>query len=573
MRAPPRAACLPFLLALLLWPALGPSAWASAARDELLRLVPDDVGLCLAVTDLRGHADKLLNSPWVKRLFQSPLGQELTASPEVRKLDKLEGVLRQKLDVDLARLRDDIFGDAVVFAYRFGPPGKREQEQGLMLLRARDAKLLARLVDRINKEARQSGEVKELEPRDYRGVRYYYRKKGAEQQYYFVSGPLLALAGREELLKEVMDRRLAPAEGRKPSGPARGLRGTADALAALWLNPRALDAELREKATRSGGIEARVLQTFRGYWEALDGITVALVVGPEPELRLALQGRPEALPPACRRLLEVAAGPSELWERFPRGAAVTLAGRLDFAALDRVLADFLTPEADEARRQGLQRGLGAALGMDVFADVLPRLGPDWGLCVVDAPGRAAFPHVLFALRVRPGPEKAPVDRAVVKALQFFAELAVYGYNSTHKDVLRLKAHRQGPVQVKYLTGAGALPPGVEPAFALKEGYLVLASSPAAVERFGAAAAAPPPAAEVPLLRLSLRELARLLQPRKKALAAFLAGKNHVPAKAVERGLDGLLQVLALADRLDLTQRSEPGQVTWTLRLRFDSQAP
>jgi hypothetical protein len=573
MRAPFRAAGLASLLVLLAGPARLPAARAGDPRDELLRLVPDDVALCLTVTDLRGRAAKLASAPWVRRLLESPLGRAVTGSPEWRQLDKADEALRRKLGAGLARLRDDVFGDAVVLAFRLDRPG--QQNQALLLLRARDPALLARLAERVNKDQMASGELKELLPHDYRGVRYWCRKKADGEAFYFMSGPLLALAGREELLREVIDRRLAPAGGRQASGAAAGLRGTEGALAALWLNPRAFDAELKDKAAHSSGAEARLLETFRTYWRALDGVTVALAVTPEPRLRLALAGRPEALPPAARRLLRAAGRPSELWERFPAGAVLVAAGSSDAAAFDEIVGDFLTPEAREARRRALQSTLGAVLGLDVFTDVLPRLGPDSGYCLADTPGGTGFPHVLVALRVRGGPRRAPVDRAVGRALEFFATLGVVHYNSTHKEAVKLRALKQGDVEVRYLAGAADWPAGLEPAFALKAGYLVLASSPAAVRRFRDGPASPPPApgGEVPLLRLSLRDLARLLEARREGLVTFLAERNGVPAEAARRGLDGLLGVLALADRLDLTQRTEPGRVTWTLRLRVNRKEP
>ena len=39
------------------------------------------------------------------------------------------------------------------------------------------------------------------------------------------------------------------------------------------------------------------------------------------------------------------------------------------------------------------------------------------------------------------------------------------------------------VEIKYLANDKAYPPGLQPAFALKGGYLVLASSPEAIRRF------------------------------------------------------------------------------------------
>jgi hypothetical protein len=572
----------PFLLVLLLLPAFAVAACASTARDEVLQLVPDDMGLCLVVSDLRGQVEKLADAPWIKRFLGSSLGKMLIASPELAKLKKVDSQMRQGLGVGLAELRDEIFGDAVVLAYRPGAPDKPGQEQGLLVLRARKAELLARLVKRLNQEGQRTGEIKALQERQYRGVRYVQRKKAREDQYYFLSGSLLIGANREELLRAVIDRWLSAGPAKQSSRLVRGLRGTETALVALWLNPRAFDAELHQQQVQANRLDApigHILAVFQDYWRALDGITLAMKIVPEPELGLTLEGRAETLPAAFRQLVAVGSQPSELWDRFPQEAAVTAAGRVDFTALDQVVAEFLTAKVRERRRQRLQHSLGPMLdGLDLFTDVLPRLGPDYGFCLAAAPDPAAFPHVLVALRIQPGPEGAPVDEAVLRALRFFAGMAVAEHNRTHKATpIRLKELPQGTIRGVCLVGKGSFPTGMQPAFALKEGYLVLASCPAALERFGQPVpkedAVPRTGGEMPLLRIHLPRLARLLQAHREAFVTFLAEKNHVPRSAVERGLDGLLDLLGLADRLEVTSCTGEGRITWKLRLPTKSSGP
>src|SRR5260370_39535468 len=58
---------------------------AESARDELLRLVPDDVGFCLLLEDLRGHTARLLESPFVRQFEKSPMGGLLKTDPDWRK--------------------------------------------------------------------------------------------------------------------------------------------------------------------------------------------------------------------------------------------------------------------------------------------------------------------------------------------------------------------------------------------------------------------------------------------------------------------------------------------------------
>src|SRR5947209_6258834 len=95
------------LLGLLLSALCLPRARAASPADELLRLVPEDVGFCLVVEDLRGHSADLLGSPFAQAFRKSPLGTALARDPELAKLARVEEHLRTYLQVDWARLRDD----------------------------------------------------------------------------------------------------------------------------------------------------------------------------------------------------------------------------------------------------------------------------------------------------------------------------------------------------------------------------------------------------------------------------------------------------------------------------------
>ncbi len=153
-------------LAIILLIALAHPAPASTPRDDLLRLVPEDVGFCLVIQDLRGHSDAILRSPFIKKWWESPIGKAIANAPEQKKLAEFETQLKEGLGVTLAQLRDDILGDAVIFAYRPGGPGKEDQEVGLMLVHARDPKLLAEITSRFNDIQKQSGDLKDVLDRE-----------------------------------------------------------------------------------------------------------------------------------------------------------------------------------------------------------------------------------------------------------------------------------------------------------------------------------------------------------------------------------------------------------------------
>src|SRR5687768_6767289 len=79
---------LPILFLCLLCIAAPCPAQTPLPRDELLRLVPKDFGLCLIVNDLRGQTEKWQASNWFKSLSSSALGRSLLAAPEVQDLLK-----------------------------------------------------------------------------------------------------------------------------------------------------------------------------------------------------------------------------------------------------------------------------------------------------------------------------------------------------------------------------------------------------------------------------------------------------------------------------------------------------
>jgi hypothetical protein len=551
---------------------LAAPAHAVTPRDELLRLVPEDAGFCLVIDDLRGHWAQLFDSPFGQQFRQSAMGSALEADPAWKKLDKQRKHLERLLGVAWAKLRDEILGDAVVFAYIPGPPDKPDQDQGLILVRARNGKMLKKLVDGVNKVQKLSKELKSVEARDHDGRRYFHRVEAKSAQFYYLNGPILAISSQEAMLRRALDcDRLAKVDEEPPvAKQLRLLLGKDRRLASLWINPRAFDATITAKAKNAKNGEAAILKNFLTYWKALDGMALAASISDELEGTLAMRGKFMSLPEPARRVLLSAARPSELWRRFPDNALLAAAGRIDASAFEEMLGGFLTKESRTALRDALDRKFGATLDKDIIKEVLPCLGPDVGLCITaPEPGSKSWvPRAVFAVQARPG-DKAPfVDKAILSAVDAFAKVAVIDINNKHKEQkTSLKTVMQDKVEVKYLHSDKHFPPGLQPAYALKDGYLLLASSPDAIERFAVVKDAPSFGSEVPLVRMSLKELRRYLQEHKQLLAAALAANNKTKPEEAAKQLDALLLGLQFFDRLELTQRCAHEQVTLTLRVR------
>src|SRR5262245_1871727 len=555
-----------------LW--LGTAQPAGAApptpAEELLRFVPGDVTFCFVLRDLRGHAVALKTSPLAERLRDS-FAPALKGTPEWQKWEKANAVIEKLLGLSPERLRDDILGDAVVLAYRAGPPGKPQQEQGLLLIRAREAKTLAALVDRVNQVHKESGELKKLEEREHNGVKYFRRVERKDENFYCVRGPVLLYSGQESILREALTlEKKLPADKEAPVARQLRLLRADRSLLSVWLNPRAFDAVFEAKLDKAMGSEAAFLKTFVACWKAVESVAFTFALTTDLEMGVTVRARPEAVPAAVRGFFDEAASRSEVWSRIPDTALLAMGARTDLSALLGLIGAFQTKEDFEALKENLNRGLGAALGGNVATDVLPNVGPDWGLYVT-APRRDQKqwrPASVFAVRVSAGNGDVPVDRALVDALRSWAIQAATGHNKfKKKDFLRLKTMKQDRNEIHYLASERGQTVGLQPAFGLSGGYLILASSPEAFRRHVSTTASPAAAGEVPLLRLSLKDVRQYLSDRRDVLVSTLAEQHKLEPKEVGRNFDYVVAGLRFFDRLELVQKTSPGQATLTLRLR------
>src|SRR5262249_12409543 len=159
--------------------------------------------------------------------------------------------------------------------------------------------------------------------------------------------------------------------------------------------------------------------------------------------------------------------------------------------------------AKEVFQSGLEHSVGAILGRSAVKDVLPAIGPDWGLYVTAPPasGKEWAPRWTFAVRLARGDESDPLDEAILQVVQTWAHVGILSHNNHHTSrPLSLRTRLIDGIRVRHLSG-GIFPPGTEPAFGLKAGHLVVASTPVDVARFRAPATAAA-GKSVPVLQVS-----------------------------------------------------------------------
>ncbi len=559
-----RRACLWLLAAALGFSLLAAPARSEEPADELLRLLPDDLGFAVVIRDLRGHGRLIAESPFAAMLRNTEPARSFVSSPEVRKLREFDEILQKHLKTNLQQVRDDVLGDALVFAYWPGTPADSKGERGVFLAHARDPALLARLAEEINRLQRESGDLVKVEARTHEGVPYQRRQeKDGQVSYYLIQGPLLAYSDDEGSIQQIIK-----SQKQRPRASLRdqlhGL-GVHEALAVVWLNPRAFDQHLKRQLDQASDPTFTFLKTFTRSWKQLEGAALVVRIQQDIDLSLCVRMQTSALPEPARRFFAGLSQPSMLWGYFPDRVIFAAAGRIDLASFAEMVAEFVPEDSRQKLLAGLSQGTLALLGRDFQKDVLPNLGPDWGYYLAAPPaGEPWFPHSVVAVSVQnPGPGR-PLDQVLFDSLRMAVGFGILSQTGD-KSAVQLKNASQGNIPIVYLQSEVFFPSGFQPALAAKASCLVLASSPAALLRFAETRPAGKPdqgPEGVLLARLSLRAARDYLKERRRPLLAAL-DKNQ----QLEKRLDGLLSALELFDGVDLRLRTEPDQANLTLHFR------
>ncbi len=555
------------LLALLAAPSL---TLAANPEAELLRLTPKETTFCLVVRDVRGFSAGVLDGPFAKAFQRSALGKALAATPEFAQIDVFMQVLPKTLQVEWSKLRDDVFGDVIVLAYQNGPPGKPEDERGLLLTWTRDPKLAATLIERINTVQKESGELSELRPIAHKGETYYRRvkNKGAPE-FYMQKGQILAFGTQESAIQRLieLDQELPPADRQAPPLAKELERVDGRGLATLWLNPRSFDAELANKLQSAQGQEAAFLTAFAQVWKALDGVGVNCRVQKDVEFDLTFATRKDALPPALAKFAAGFKEPSAVWQAIPDDALFAVAGRVDLPAFIEMVSFFLAPEARQALHGSVEQGLAPLFGKKL-AQLLPaHLGPDFGICITPPRSdKALLPELLAAIRIQSGDDNR-MEQTIKDALDVAVTLLRVNLNAKTDEPVRLETKKQDGVEVKYLTHDKLLPPGVQPAYAVKDGYLFLASHPDRILSARISANAKPADGPNRLAVLSLRNLRDYLTKHREPLADAISKQQSTPRAELSGQFDKILMAIELFDRVELINDTKrPGDMKLTLRL-------
>lgn len=543
-------------------------SYSASPCDELLKRVPNDVGFVVIVNDLRGNLERIQNSPFTKKYLTTFRDKRAAAAVDWQQLNFVNAMLKKEVGVDWAELRDGVIGDAVVFLYRPGPVDKPDSDEALVLMHARDPKLAERMFAHLDAAQKKSGQLKEVTTLTHAGRSYLRRIRTDEpDEFHYVNGALLVFGSSEHLLKEVINQDLKPQES--AVGQTMEGLGLGPANIVWWVNARSFDAALAHRRQQMDGPEAAGISALIRHWGALDGAAISLTMERDAELRLTLAGRPDALPESSRKFLTEAASPSIVLSAFPDDALVTWSGRFSIPAALNIGTEVLPEAARKQLADIAHRTIGATLGTQVLTSLPDRLGPDWGICVMAPPAdsKHEIPLGIVAVRLTDDKKGLPVVTRIVEALNTLATLAVVGFNTKHPEAMSLGSERHGEVDVRFVNLPAGYPQDLRPAFAWKEGYLLVGSHPDAIQLFKPQSVTSESTNVAPLIRINAQSWAKYIRKHREFAAGLLAKQDRISIDTATQQLDTALELLDLFQGIELSIRTAPGRATVSLKVK------
>jgi hypothetical protein len=542
-----------------------PELRAATPRDELLRLVPPDTAVCFIVTGLRDQAKAVGESPFAAWVAEK-VGPKIAGTPELATLKQLDQMVEAQIGISLAEFRDDILGDAIVLAYQPGPPGKPNAEHGAVLVKARDAKKLLGVIERLNTAQKEKGEIAGIQQLNYKGFEYFRRvKPEGAGEFYHVRDGLFVFSAQEAAIKEVIEQ--ASDAQPKPSVADSIKRiGVPEAFLTCWVNPRRLDGELKAQAEAAKDPGRRAfLEQLGRVWAGVDGLAIYFDVRKDAELGIAVSITPDRLPGEVRPLLASAPKSSAVWQLIPPNAMIAAGGRVDIPALLTAVSSFAPVDDRPALHSAVENKIGPLIGRSNLKAALAGVGPDVGIWVAPpvAGGKTWVPTWTAAVRVRD-----PADWSALKVLGFWVQAFQLDYNQKHDDQLEVRTDPQPGNGLTTVSNEKVFPPGFRPTFGLKEGFLVVAGSPDAWNRFTSPSPAEEPAGESLVLRVSAAAIRQYLQEHGESFGKWFAHLREKPEGEVVGDLRKLTDVLEPVDRVEVLLRGDEKRFGLAVRVKL-----
>jgi len=580
--------------------ALGLVSPCLAGHDTLRAMTPAGAGLYLEVDDLAEQ--------WT-RFRASELSERWQAFPPMARwqqtnipaLKLIAGQITGQLNLTNADL-PKIFGGSALVAVWPERKGEGWEGTGLLLVESPDAELLKKLIAGFHDVSRRNGELKSLDEVPHAGVSYQIRRirRGGADSSEFVAvvGNIGILTNREPLMRQVLDLRAAGSDPAGSLATAALLRSqaktapTSKALARLLIDPKVwgpmVEAGLRDAAAKDPD-SAPAIKALGELYPSLQSWSVTAEVEADGlTFSSYLQLDRARVPAAWAAGISAFSGASRFLRLVPADAVIAVAGRMELAQVARLLIALVEPK-DKAELIQFRAVAAAVLGgLDIWDDVLPAMGPDYGLYV----GRdrqvteGGLPlEAVFAIAIQETPAKGDDKPALATgldgALKTLMSFAAVAHNVEKPGrVATVKSQVRDGISLTWMEGISGLTSGVSPSFSLSKGYLLLGTSREALLRAGTLSASDslaeqshweshlPPSVRQPgqVLYVNLVSARKLVSEERPVLVAAIARVKSIEPAKVEKSLTQLDAILKLADHVVAVKQIDADGIAMALRV-------
>jgi hypothetical protein len=569
---------------------------------DFARLVPDDVGLCI-------ESDRLMEVGGEFR--HSALYQRLDAVPRLKEI--VSGVYEQPLAIgqrlaarfdvtDEEFSRQFVNGHALLAVW---PDDIRDFETSrlLMILEARSNKIAEQMLDVLEQDISRKAAAR---PQNvtHAGKPYFVARLVQDKVPFHVClaalDNMILLSSNESILQRSLELscQLPDGEGslRRREAYRHGMaRVHADAPVRVFVNPRPWDAVVLKRlpAGNTKTEEQIFFEVLSELWRAADYWVSEVHVSPVFRLSSFLHFDSAKLPEPLRDVGRSFAGPSDYFRQVPADAALAFAGRIDVAHVMNLLLQSRTPEQMKQIEAFREVARGVFMGLDLFDDVLPMIGPDGGFYMTpandEAQGGQSPVAWVGAAQLRPQTDKnraADVILALDGALRTAMQLGASMQNAeTPEPTAEVEFSRKNGISIASLRGLNVLPPQVALSYAFVDDYLLTAtcdkalanrieldpaSSLAASPRFHMFREQVQGAGQV--LYMNCGAIRKAVAEHGPFIVEVLRHIRNEPAEEVAKKIKSFAQLAELGETIVLADRIEDDGVSFSLAISTDRPA-
>lgn len=460
----------------------------AAPSDSLLRLVDENVGVCFEATDLRTRVPEFLSSDFHQRLEGVPFYQRWRGSADFQKLAQLGKAIEALTGKPLGRFASEMLGRSVVVAVY---PGEEDEPRAMILTRAANAEAIEDAV-----AAWKRAEPSTHRTRTHAGSTYIERTKTRGKKptrdvsYYAQLDDVFVISEHADLVRNCLSLSAGDAEGLLPlsvSSRYRAVRAdlATETVASVYVNPRVWDDSFEPPADAKAGDRIPW-----DVWQRIESLAFGLRIDEGIAVEAAARFNGENA--AWTDFVKQTSDPAAFLDRAPPDAVAVVASRIDLSHLGTALESLIEEQDQTEFRKGRRVLRGLLMGLDLFDDVLPRLGPDMGAYAVPRSsfdgGRAPFDWlaaitISAARNEADGNNEEPDFQAAMEnALTAATNLIAAARNQKpHKTPAIVRLRDRNDLRIHWIDGLTAW----KPAYALTPGFLVFAGSPELIEAFTA----------------------------------------------------------------------------------------